>query len=65
MTMTLSSQNQILGFYGTYTDTFKNLLSVLLTLLDTRLTHQIIDPDTLEKYVRAIAYDLEKLQINY
>ena len=54
-----------LEFHDTYTRAFENFLSALEALANARLTHQIIDQVTLERYLWAIAYDLQKISTNF
>ena len=46
--------------YDTYIRAIEKFLSALDALLNARLTPQIIDPVTLERYLKAITYDLQK-----
>ena len=51
--------------YLTYTSAFEDFSSALDALSNARLTHQIIDPITLERYFRAIAYYPQIISPNY
>ena len=43
------------GFYATYIRAFEDFLSAMDALSNAFLTHQIIDPPTLDRYLRVIS----------
>ena len=53
------------GFCDIKNRAFEDFLSALDALSNARLTQQIIDPVSPERYLRAIAYDLQKTPPNY
>ena len=49
-----------MGFYNTNSRAFEGFLRTLDALPNSRLIYQIIDQVILERYPRAISYDLSK-----
>ena len=60
LTITLTAYTKVqciyVGFYNTYIHVFENLLSAMDALSNARPTNHIIDPPTLDRYLRAILY---------
>ena len=57
--------SKCLRFYDTYSRASKNFLSEVEILSNARLTHHIIDPVTLQRYLRPIPYALHKMSPHY
>ena len=59
MLVNIHGLREIYGILDTFSRAFEDFLSALTALQNARLTHQIIDLVTLERFLRAKTYNLQ------